>query len=291
MKALDIETVQAFVLVADLASFTRAAEAMAATQSAISLKIKRLEDELGRRLLERTPRKVRLTAAGQLFLERARLLIAAHGNALDAFAIERRRLSVGITDHAVGAELPLLLQRVKRAEPGLVLEMQVGSSRDLLASFDAGALDAVIVLGHDSGNDTGSQSGRRGGERLLSESFAWMAARDFVHRPGEPLPLAAQSDSCGLRRMGVTALDAAGIPWSEVFVGGGVGTIAAAVSAGLAIAVLSRRVAPPGLVDVGPALGLPALPPRDLLLHASLTDATARQSLRTLAAAIRATAG
>jgi DNA-binding transcriptional LysR family regulator len=282
MKALDIETVQAFVLVADFASFTRAAEAMDSTQSAVSLRIKRLEDELGRRLFERTPRRVRLTAAGQLFLDRARMLIAAHGNALDAFAIERRRLVVGISDHAVGAELPLLLQRVKRAEPGLVLEMRVGSSRDLLAAFDNGVLDAAIVLEHEAG--------RRGGEVLRAEAFGWMAARDFAHRPGDPLPLAAHAESCGMRSMGVAALDGAGIRWTEVFVGGGVGTIAAAVSAGLAIAVLGRRVAPSGTVDVGPALGLPALPPRDLVLYASLSDPAARQSLKTLAAAIRATA-
>lgn len=282
MKALDVESVQAFVLVADLASFTRAAEAMESTQSAVSLKIKRLEDGLGRRLFERTPRRVRLTAAGQLFLDRARMLIAAHGSALDAFASERRRLVVGISDHAVGAELPLLLQRVKRAEPNLLLEMHVGSSRDLLGSFDDGALDAVIVIGQDGG--------RRGGEVLLAESFGWMAAREFAHRPGEPLPLAAHSESCAMRGMGVAALDAAKIPWTEVFVGGGVGTIAAAVSAGLAIAVLGRRVAPPGVVDVGPELGLPALPSRDLVLYASLADSATRQSLRTLVAAIRSTA-
>jgi DNA-binding transcriptional LysR family regulator len=282
MKALDIETVQAFVLVADLASFTRAAEAMDGTQSAVSLKIKRLEDGLGRRLFERTPRRVRLTAAGQLFLERARTLIAAHGDALDAFASERRRLAVGISDHAVGSELPLLLQRVKRAEPGLLLEMRVGSSRDILAAFGDGALDAAVVMGHDAG--------RRDGEVLLAETFGWMAARDWAHRPDEPLPLAAQAESCIMRSMGVAALDDAGIPWTEVFVGGGVGTVAAAVSAGLAVAVLGRRVAPPGSVDVGPALGLPALPPRDLVLYASLSDPAARQSLKTLAAAIRSTA-
>src|SRR3546814_5924634 len=115
-RALYIEAVQACVLFADLASFTRAAEAMESTQSAVSLRIKRLEDGLGRRLLERTPRRVRLTAAGQIFLERARMLIVAHGDALDAFASVRRRLVVGISDHAVGAELPLLLQRVKRSE-------------------------------------------------------------------------------------------------------------------------------------------------------------------------------
>ncbi|MFC3674174.1 LysR family transcriptional regulator [Ferrovibrio xuzhouensis] len=282
MKALDIEAVQAFVLVADLASFTRAAEAMESTQSAVSLRIKRLEDGLGRRLLERTPRRVRLTAAGQIFLERARMLIAAHGEALDAFASVRRRLVVGISDHAVGAELPLLLQRVKRVEPGLLLEVRVGSSRDILVAFDDGALDAAIVLGHDAG--------RRDGEVLLTEAFGWMAARDFAHRAGDPLPLAAQAESCNMRSMGVAALDAAGIAWTEVFVGGGVGTVAAAVSAGLAIAVFSRRVAPPGSADVGPVLGLPMLPPRDLVLYASLSEPAARQSLKTFVAAIRSTA-
>ena len=69
MKTLDIEAVQAFVLTADFKSFTRAAEALDTTQSAVSLKIKRLEVGLGRRLLERTPRLVRLSADGSAFLE------------------------------------------------------------------------------------------------------------------------------------------------------------------------------------------------------------------------------
>src|SRR6187402_967426 len=105
MKTLDVEAVQAFVLVADLASFTRAAEAMGSTQSAISLKIKRLESGLGRRLLERTPRLVRLSAEGTAFLTSARHLVAAHQSAIGAFAVERRRLVVGISHHLVGADL------------------------------------------------------------------------------------------------------------------------------------------------------------------------------------------
>src|SRR3546814_8448813 len=119
------------------------------------------------------------------------MLIVAHGDALDAFASVRRRLVVGISDHAVGAELPLLLQRVKRVEPGLLLEVRVGSSRDILVAFDDGDLDAAIVLGHDAG--------RRDGEVLLTEPFGWMAARDFAHRAGDPLPLAAQAESCNMR--------------------------------------------------------------------------------------------
>ncbi len=155
MKALDIEAVQAFVLVADLKSFTRAAEALDTTQSAISLKIKRLEDGLGRRLLERTSRLVRLSAEGNTFLAPARSLVAAHQGAVGSFEAERRRLVVGISHHIVGAELPRLLKQVNSSEPGVVMEMRISTSRDLVAAYDRGELDAAVVLRHDNRRDGG----------------------------------------------------------------------------------------------------------------------------------------
>jgi DNA-binding transcriptional LysR family regulator len=74
-----------------------------------------------------------------------------------------------------------------------------------------------------------------------------------------------------------------------VFVGGGVATIGAAVSAGLAVAALGRRVAPPGTIDIGPKLGLPPLPSRDVMLYSNAADQQARGFLRNLATAIRST--
>jgi DNA-binding transcriptional LysR family regulator len=281
MKALDIEAVQAFVLVADLNSFTRAAEAMDSTQSAVSLKIKRLEDGLGRRLIERTPRLVRLSADGDAFLAAARNLVAAHQTAMGAFTVEHRRLIVGMSYHIVGTELAGLLKRVNSIDPSLVVELHIDASREVLKAFDEGALDAAIVLRHDAK--------RRDGEVLFSETFGWMAAPDFNHRPGEPLRLATQAE-CSVRAMAVGALDAAGIAWTEVFVGGGFATIGAAVSAGLAIAALARRVAPSDTVDLGPRLGLPRLPAREVILHSRVSDARARTALRTLGAAFKATA-
>ena len=282
MKSLDIEAVQAFVLAADLRSFTRAAEAMDCTQSAVSLKIKRLEDGLGRRLLERTPRMVRLSADGSAFLEPARNLVAAHQGAIGSFGLARRRLVVGISHHVVGAELPLLLKRTSAAEPGLVLEMRVATSREVIEEFDRGVIDAAIVLRHDNR--------RKGGEIILEEQFAWMAAPDFVHHAGEPLRLAAQAAPCSVRSLAIDALNAAGIAWTEVFVGGGIATTGAAVLAGLAVAALGRRVAPLGTIDVGPRFALPPLPTRDVVLHVNARDRQAKNSLKTLAAAIRATA-
>jgi DNA-binding transcriptional LysR family regulator len=282
MRALDIEAVQAFLLVADMKSFTRAAEALDTTQSAVSLKIKRLEDGLGQRLLERSPRLVRLSAEGTSFLGPARALVAAHQGALDAFGVTPRRLAVGISDHLVGAELPVVLKRMNGMEPSLVVEMRVAASRDVLDDFDRGVLDAAIVLRHDDR--------RRDGEVILEEGFGWMAAPDFEHRPGEKLRLATQSEPCSVRSMAIAALDESAIAWTEVFVGGGVATIGAAISAGLAVAALGRRVAPPGTIDVGPQLGLPKLPTREVMLHARPSDPQARRSLKTLCAAIRSTA-
>jgi DNA-binding transcriptional LysR family regulator len=282
MKALDIGAVQTFLLVADMKSFTRAAEALDTTQSAVSLKIKRLEDGLGQRLLERTPRLVRLSAQGASFLGPARALVTAHQGALASFAVRPRRLVVGISDHIVGAELPIVLKRINGMEPSLVMEMRVAASRDVLDDFDRGALDAAIVLRHDDR--------RRDGEVMLEEAFGWMAAPDFDHRPGERLRLATQSEPCSVRSMAIAALNASDIPWTEVFVGGGVATIGAAISAGLAVAALCRRVTPPGTIDVGPRFGLPKLPTRDVMLHARLSDPQARRSLATFCAAIRSTA-
>src|ERR1700749_3168310 len=180
-RPLDLDAVQAFTRIADLASFTRAAEAMRTTQAAISLKLKRLEDRLDCRLIERTPRYVRLTARGEAFLEHARELLERHDRALAVFASARQRLSIGISDHVAGPELPALIARMNAQDPQLLIEIRIGSSGNLLQTFDRRELDAVIVRLH---------AGRSDGEILAKEKFGWFAAPSWQHRAGEPLPVA-----------------------------------------------------------------------------------------------------
>src|SRR5262245_51496407 len=96
MPTLDVEAVQAFVAIADLQSFTRAAATLGTTQGAISVKLRRLEENLGKKLLERTPRRVRLSAQGAVFLEHARQFLAAHETALAALTVAPCRFVLGI---------------------------------------------------------------------------------------------------------------------------------------------------------------------------------------------------
>jgi DNA-binding transcriptional LysR family regulator len=280
-RPLDIDAVRAFALVAELQSFTRAAQVSGTTQSAVSLKLKRLEHRLSERLVERTPRSVRLTAEGAAFLERARDLLAAHDRALAGAQTAERRLTIGISDHVAGPDLANMIARVNAFDPSLVLDVRIDFSHALLDKFDRGELDAVIVR---------REGNRRGGEKLLEDEFGWFAAPNFRHKSGEKLRLAMLAAPCGVRANAIRALDKANVKWLEAFTGGGVTAVAAAISCGLAVAPLARRIAPPGTLDVGRSLALPPLGRSTVALHSRISDAHARAALRTLAAAFRSMA-
>jgi DNA-binding transcriptional LysR family regulator len=278
MTALDISTVQAFLLVAELQSFTRAAEALGTTQAAVSMKLQRLEAVVGKRLVERSPRAVRLTADGAAFLDNARALMEAHDRALSGELPVRQQLSLGISDHAAGPELVPLLERLHAVSSQLALAVTIGFSRDLLDAYDSGELDAVIVR---------QEAGRRGGEKLAEDEFGWFASPRLRWRRGESLRLATLAPPCGVRAIAVRALDRAGVEWSEVFIGGGVTAVVAAALAGLAVAPLARRIAPPGMVDIGPTHGLPRIGTSRVMLHSKVGDPAKLAALRTLAATFR----
>lgn len=174
--ALDIDAVRAFALVAELQSFTRAAQVIGMTQSAISLKLKRLEARLAARLIERTPRSVRLTDDGAAFLERARDLLVAHDRALGSAETPERRLTIGFSDHVAGPDLAPLLARVSGFDSTLHLDVHVGFSGTLLDDFDVGKFDAVVVR---------RERHRRGGEMLLEDEFGWFAVPGFRQKTGD----------------------------------------------------------------------------------------------------------
>ncbi|WP_374628196.1 LysR family transcriptional regulator [Pannonibacter indicus] len=274
MSALEVEAVRAFVMIADLQSFTRAAVALGSTQGAVSVKLKRLEERLGKKLIERTPRQVRLSAQGETFLAPAREFLAAHERALAALSAERRRFRLGIAAHVMGPEVPALLARLKSLDPCLTVEVIVDNSRVLIESFENGALDAVIARSDD---------GRRDGEVLGPEHFGWYASPAFEHHAGEPLRIASHPSVCTVREVAVHLLNGAGIPWVEVFVGGTTAVIAA-LSAGLAVAAFPCRLATADMVEVSEALNLPPIPSQSIVLHSSLTDARTRETLRAITA-------
>jgi DNA-binding transcriptional LysR family regulator len=216
------------------------------------------------------------------FSDHARALMQAHDRALSGERSIPQQLSLGISDHASGPELVPLLERLHAVSSQLALAVKIGFSRDLLAAYDAGELDAVIVRREGS---------RRGGEKLTEDQFGWFASPRLRWRRGEPLRLATLAPPCGVRALAVRALDKAGISWTEAFVGGGVTAVVAAALAGLAVAPLARRIAPPGMVDLGAAQALPDLGRSKVMLHSKVSEPAKLAALRTLAATFRSVVG
>lgn len=278
---LDVSAVEAFVMVADLRSFTRAGDALGFTQAGVSLKLRRLETALSRRLLVRRPRRVQLTAEGDAFLPHARALLGAHNVAVSSTDRPGRRLTLGISHHVDGPELPEVLAKVKSYDAGLVIRVRVDSSAALVDAFERDDLDVAII--------------RR--ERrlpiydpLFLDSYGWFGS------PGceafsTPLPLVSVEERCGMRSVAVRLLAEENIEWYDAFIGGSMGTVLAAVKAGIGIAPLPRRLTTAGLVDVGDPFGLPALPNAEVVMLSHPTHAQTAATLRVLRTAFCASVG
>src|ERR1700742_1982373 len=150
---MELRHMRYFVAIAEERSFTRAAERLWVAQPGLSTHVRRLGAELGVRLLNRHPRGVSLTQAGEVFLERARVALAA----TDAAAAPGRDLSAGVIGRvrlggaggAGGAAASDLLRRFSNERPGIELSVLQGYGGALWRDLRDGRLDAVLTpAGH-----------------------------------------------------------------------------------------------------------------------------------------------
>lgn len=274
---LDLESVRLFVLAVEFGNLTRAAEAAGTVQPAVSQRIKALEASLGRKLLDRTPRLVRPTEAGELFLARARALLAAHDIAIALDDAPAPTVSIGFSDHALGTSFEQVLRRLRTALPhNTVITLQLGQSHHVRSLFEAGTVDLAIVRREGGGAD---------GEVLGEDGIGWRAPAGW-QVPDGPLPVVTLPPPCGVRAVAHKALGRAGIVWRDAFVGGSCLALVSAVRAGLGIAPLGRLVGG-DLADLGPALGLPPLPSSQIVLLSRTGTPHLATAASTLAASVR----
>jgi DNA-binding transcriptional LysR family regulator len=268
-EAMDFDPalLRAFVAVKETGGFTRAAEKLHLTQSAISHQIRKLEAQVGRPLLHRTTRRLSVTEDGEDFLRYARQIL----DTLDAMTLRFQPSSIsgvvrfGVPDNFMGERLPPLLSQFARSFPATRMEVSVSMHLDLRAMIRAGELDLAVVM---------SPPGCEEGTRLRRTQLVWAAAETFELPPGASLPLAFFPKPCVHREVAGTALDTAAIDWHVVFTSASPHGIRAAVLAGLAVTVLTREDVEPWMKIVDGRYGLPGLPSVDFSLIWSETGRT-----------------
>lgn len=238
---LDLDLVRTFVTIASVGNFTRAAETLRRQQSTISLQVQRLEDALGQKLINRTPRSMRLTSEGEMFLGHARRLLDLNDEVVARVNEPYMQgiVRLGTPEDFATRHLPNVLARFAQAYPAVALEVTCDLTLNLLDRFRKGAFDVALIK-RERLSDAG-------GIRVWREPLVWVRAdRDFWASEGQ-LPLVVSPAPCVYRKRATEALDRARRPWRIAYTCGSLAGSLAAVKAGLGMTVLPKDMVPPEL--------------------------------------------
>ncbi|WP_429113371.1 LysR family transcriptional regulator [Aeromonas veronii] len=256
---LDPLLLRSFVAIIDTGSFTRAGERVHLTQSTISQQIRRLEQQLGCPLLDRSGRQVVATAEGEKLLGLARRILALLAQAEEQVSEGSVSLSLGVPeDFAAGAITPVLAA-FARDYPEVRLEVQSGLSHEIWQRFEAGELDLALV-----------KQARGQGSPLASwrEPLVWVDSRDWPARERDPLPLVVFPSEGLYRRQMTEALDGLGQRWRIAYVSASLASLQGAVSAGIGVSLLPKRLMP---ADQLALTQWPKVASVELALHAGVS--------------------
>ncbi len=279
---LDTDQLRSFLAIVDTGSFTRAGERVNKTQSAVSMHIRRLEEQLGCALFVKQGRSAKLTNEGERLIEFARHMIQIEAGAIAALSRRGLKGSVrfGIPDDYAESYLSDVLTSFNRRHPLVEVAVICENSVELATQVKAGAIDIALVTDHEELQNF---------ELVREEPLVWAASKRFAPTAGVPIPLAVGSPTCLWRRVLDVALRNRPSATHGLFSSKNYTAIGSVVRAGLAATVLPLGMVGDDLRILGEEDGLPPLP----LTRMGLIRAPGRhsQEASALAEAVRDAVG
>ena len=231
---LDLELLRSFVSVVDSGGFTRAGERVHRTQSTVSQQIKRLEDDLGQPLLNRTAKDVTPTEAGERLLSYARRLLSLAEEARDVLSRPGNEgaIRLGVPEDFAAYRLTRLLASFSRSRPGLRLDVRVDQSTYLRRDLERGELDLALFK---------RSAGEKGGIAVWPERVHWVTSKTHpIDAEIRSVPLIGFPTGCLYRARAIHAIESAGRAWHMAYTSSSLTGIQAAVAAGLGLSILSE---------------------------------------------------
>lgn len=250
---LDLDQLQTFIMIANTGSFTRAADEVHRTQSAVSMQMRRLEERIGKPLFEKEGRNNKLTEEGERLLGYARRMIMLNRETLAAFDDTRLEgtVRIGTPDDYADRFLPEIMARFSRSNPKVELTVICEPTPGLVEHLKRGNLDLAIV----THNVARGQS-----EVVRREPLLWVSSANHATHEQEILPMAFGRPNCIWRRAACDVLDSMQRDYRVQFTSFSATVITAAVLSGLAISVLPECALRPGMRVLGEPDGFGALP-------------------------------
>ncbi len=248
-----------FLAVAQTRSFTQAAARLGIRQPTVSQHVRKLEQDVGRLLVQRDTHQVALTADGEAMVGFARAILASHEDAASYFRGQRPagRLRIGMSDDLALTRLPQILRDFRRNHPQVDLDLTVDQSGTLHRRLENDRLDVFI----------GKRPQGEPSERLVQrERLVWVGTPTTRLDHDRPLPLVVYPAPSLTRTAILHALDQAGVTYRTACVCRGVNGLIAAVAAGIGISAMASGLVPVQLSTLGPQHRLPELGHIDLVL-------------------------
>ncbi|MEP3437658.1 MAG: LysR family transcriptional regulator [Hoeflea sp.] len=258
---LDPDVLRSFVAIAETGSFTAAAARIYRTPSAVSMQIKRLEEQLGVSVFLRDARNVALTHDGEVLLGYARRLIALNREAISRFVTSDVSgvVRIGSPSDYGEAVLPSVLKLFAKSHPSVVVDVVIDQSASLLKRFASGHID--IALASCMKDQTPAP-----GEVMMTDDIVWAGARGGQAYLMDPLPVSMWDEGCVWRENALSALEKVGRAYRVAFMTSHMAGQRAAILADLAVAPLGRSFIGPDIQLLDEDCGLPAPGEYQLLL-------------------------
>jgi len=239
---VDSLQLKSFVAIAETGNFGRAAATVNRTQSALSLQIKKLEDQLGCALFDRGGRKVTLTPEGEIFLSYARRMIQLQWEAYSRLREPEveGEIRFGTPEDFATHYLPEVLASFRQHHPRVQLNVACDLTLNLMDGFHRGEYDLILAKR--------DPQRVKGGTKVWREPLVWAAADGY--QPGEELSLVLAPQPCIYRARALAALDRARRSWHISYTSPSLAGTLAAVKAGMGITVLPEHMIPEGIHPV-----------------------------------------
>lgn len=244
--SLDTVTLQCFLAVADTGSFTKAADKVGRTQSAISQQIAKLEHITEKSLINRG-KTFSLTTDGELFLGYARKIFELHREALDRFKEPELagEIRFGLPEDFATMVLSDVLVDFSRLHPRVTLNVECDLTLNIFNRFTQGKSDLVLLKTHQP-------------ETLLKAVNIWSEAVEWIGKPdffssmdrNSIIPLVLSPQPCVYRENVIQTLEKAGVRWRLVYSSPSYAGRMAAVKAGLGISAIQRTMIPSYLESI-----------------------------------------
>jgi DNA-binding transcriptional LysR family regulator len=240
---LDVESLRTFVAVLDRGGMTRAAEFLGMSQSAVSWKIKRLEQRVGRPLLIRDGHTLRPTRDGRILVEEARAIVEAHDRVVYRLQSPdfTGTVKVGSNEEVGAARMAGILGRFKQLHPAATIEFVVNQSRLLTPLLQRGKIDLAVIQVTD-------EDLRPDDVVLWTDDLCWITHPDLPFEDGV-VPLITYGQNGFYRPVSEPTLERHRIRYRYTVTAPTSATVRAAVAAGLGVAIIGRRFLDDDIVE------------------------------------------